>query len=180
MCRHVVEISPTIRLNVVNIPDEPLVPFSMNTDGNLLKQDMTQEYVFEDDSFDKSSTQTTTKSDVYYQITGDNAYGEDKADRTESTLTCCGNRLTTTTERLLDWLAAVGGFAGLIHAFFFWLSGQEFTGCGSETDQENEVGQWVKATFVSCFFLRFFWGSSLIFLMTFVLSLYCLLGQRQR
>ena len=112
----------------------------MNTDSNVLKQDMTQDYVFEDDGFGKSA-QTTTTSDVYYQITGDNAYGEDKADKKESTLTCCGNRLTTTTERLLDWLAAVGGFAGLIHAFFFWLSGQEFTGCGSETDQENEVGQ---------------------------------------
>ena len=39
-----------------------------------------------------------------------------------STLTCCGNRLKTTEERVLDWLAVIGGFAGLVHTIFFSIS----------------------------------------------------------
>ena len=105
----------------------------MNTDATVLKQDMTQEWVFEDDGYGKTKNPGT---DIYYQITG---YHENNADKKESTLTCCGNRLTTYSERVLDWLAAVGGFAGLVHAFFYFLSGQEFTGCGNETDDENQV-----------------------------------------
>ena len=134
--------------NVVTIPDAQLLPFSQNEDSSVLKSDMTQVYNFEDDGFGRGEPDTAK----YYQIKGENAYYENEPENTASTLTCCGNRLTTNAERLLDWLAAVGGFAGLVHAFFFWLSGQEFTGCGSATDQENEVGQ---SNFCSLFFVFF-------------------------
>ena len=120
---------------VVNFLDDELVPFSTNTkttDGGVIT-DTSKGYTFLEDGYEVSEDDpaSTENQAEYYKITG---YQD-----TTSTLTCCGNRLTSTDERLLNWLGTVGGFAGLVHAFFFMLSNTEFFGtlCGRKKELED-------------------------------------------
>ena len=85
--------------NVMKSEDATLEPFGLVSaaSGNvgILTYDTSKKYTLQG------------TSDDYYKITG---YQD------ESTFTCCGWALMTAGERILGYLAAVGGFAGLIQA----------------------------------------------------------------
>lgn len=87
--------------NVISNEDAVVEPFglvstaSQNMNTGILEYDTSTKYTLHG------------TTDEYYKITG---YKD------ESTFTCCGWSLMTTSERVLGYLAAVGGFAGLVQA----------------------------------------------------------------
>ena len=42
------------------------------------------------------------------------AYVSDKLKSAEPVFTCCGQRMMTPQERVLEWLGGIGGFAGIL------------------------------------------------------------------
>jgi hypothetical protein len=129
---------------VINHADAAVEPFSLNTkvDGGATT-DQSAGFTFMDDGYDdvgtsselppaSDSTEDSTADSSFYKIT--------KYQDTKSTLTCCGNRLLTLDERILNWLAAVGGFAGLVHGFMTLLSGTDTLGtcCSGKQDEDDD------------------------------------------
>jgi hypothetical protein len=57
-----------------------------------------------------------------------------------SQITCCGNRLKKDTEKFLDWVAQVGGVAGILHSIFFVISALDLGAKCSKNKDEKEGG----------------------------------------
>ena len=108
--------------NVMKNPKSQLRPFANTNFGGgndadpIYTTDNDKKYNFASSAYSDDEAWEDNDA-VYREIT---AYNEKKME--PSTLTCCGNRLKTLQERMLDWMGVIGGFAGLVHTVFFAIS----------------------------------------------------------
>eukprot|EP00946_MAST-07B_sp_MAST-7B-sp1_P002912 g2912.t1 len=55
-----------------------------------------------------------------------------------SQLTCCGNRLKNDMEKFLDWVAQVGGVAGILHSIFLLISSLDLGAKCSKSKEDQD------------------------------------------
>jgi len=89
---------------VISYPDAQLMPFNNGETAGVIEVNKDKKYCL-------PAADSTSNPSVVYPI---KAYTAESLKNTEPVFTCCGQRMMTVQERLLEWLGGIGGFAGVL------------------------------------------------------------------